>query len=58
MVEPLERLFHIIRIKFVTTDENSYVAEAVKNLQPKGRDSSYNTSNGEYVGIVTDSDIL
>ena len=40
-------------------DGNLYVAEAVKILQPKGREySNYNTSNGKYVGIVTDSDIL
>jgi len=60
MVEPLERpLSSYIHTQFVTADENSSVAEAVKILQPKGRDySSYNTSNGEYVGIVTDSDIL
>src|SRR5215213_10240621 len=47
MVEPLERpLSSYIHTQFVTADENSSVAEAVKILQPKN------------VGIVTDSDIL
>ena len=62
MVEPLERpLSSYIHTQFVTADENSSVAEAVKILQPKNVEIILVTSsslNGEYVGIVTDSDIL
>src|SRR5215213_2386243 len=64
MVEPLERpLSSYIHTQFVTADENSSVAEAVKILQPKNVEiilvtSSSSSSNGKYVGIVTDSDIL
>ncbi|HEX7141956.1 MAG TPA: potassium transporter TrkG [Nitrososphaeraceae archaeon] len=62
MVEPLERpLSSYIHIQFVTADENSSVAEAVKILQPKNVEIILVTSSsdgGKYVGIVTDSDIL
>src|SRR5215203_1033183 len=63
MVEPLERpLSSYIHTQFVTADENSSVAEAVKILQPKNVEiilvTSSSSSNGKYVGIVTDSDIL
>ena len=61
MVEPLERpLSSYIHTQFVTADENSSVAEAVKILQPKNVEIILVTSslNGEYAGIVTDSDIL
>src|SRR5919112_2142142 len=60
MVEPLERpLSSYIHAQFVTADENSSVAEAVKILQPKNVEVILVTSsNGKYVGIVTDSDIL
>src|SRR5215207_2329939 len=65
MVEPLERpLSSYIHTQFVTADENSSVAESVKILQPKNVEiilvtsSSSSSSNGKYVGIVTDSDIL
>ena len=61
MVEPLERpLSSYIHTQFVTADENSSVAEAVKILQPKNVEIILVTSslNGKYVGIVTDSDIL
>ena len=65
MVEPLERpLSSYIHTQFVTADENSSVAEAVKILQPKNVEiilvttSSSSSLNGKYVGIVTDSDIL
>jgi len=61
MVEPLERpLSSYIHTQFVTADENSSIAEAVKILQPKNVEIILVTSslNGEYVGIVTDSDIL
>ena len=61
MVEPLERpLSSYIHTQFVTADENSSVAEAVKILQPKNVEIILVTSslNGEFVGIVTDSDIL
>ena len=60
MVEPLERpLSSYIHTQFVTADENSSVAEAVKILQPKHVEIILVTSNGgKYVGIVTDSDIL
>ena len=60
MVEPLERpLSSYIHSQFVTADENSSVAEAVKILQPKHVEIILVTSNGgKYVGIVTDSDIL
>src|SRR5688500_18023164 len=60
MVEPLERpLSSYIHTQFVTADENSSVAEAVKILQPKNVEIILVTSsNGNYVGIVTDSDIL
>ncbi|HEY9485452.1 MAG TPA: CBS domain-containing protein [Nitrososphaeraceae archaeon] len=61
MVEPLERpLSSYINTQFVTADENSSVAEAVKILQPKNVEIILVTSslNGEFVGIVTDSDIL
>ena len=60
MVEPLERpLSSYIHTLFVTADENSSVAEAVKILQPKNVEIILVTSsNGKYVGIVTDSDIL
>src|SRR4026207_566978 len=63
MVEPLERpLSSYIHTQFVTADENSSVAEAVKILQPKNVEiilvTSSSSLNGEYVGIVTDSDIL
>ena len=60
MVEPLERpLSSYIHTQFVTADENSSVAEAVKKLQPKNVEIILVTSNGgNYVGIVTDSDIL
>ena len=48
-----------IHTQFVTADENSSVAEAVKVLQSKDVEIILVTSpNGEYVGIVTDSDIL
>ncbi|HEX7258084.1 MAG TPA: potassium transporter TrkG [Nitrososphaeraceae archaeon] len=59
MVEPLERpLSSYIHAQFVTVDENTSVAEAVKILQPKHVEIILVTSNGKYVGIVTDSDIL
>ncbi|MGZ5490824.1 MAG: CBS domain-containing protein, partial [Nitrososphaeraceae archaeon] len=62
MVEPLERpLSSYIHTQFVTADENSSVAEAVKVLQPKNVEIILVTSSsdgGKYVGIVTDSDIL
>ena len=62
MVEPLERpLSSYIHTQFVTADENSSVAEAVKILQPKNVEIILVTSSsdgGKYVGIVTDSDIL
>src|SRR5215204_5342511 len=60
MVDPLERpLSSYIHTQFVTADENSSVAEAVKILQPKNVEIILVTSsNGKYVGIVTDSDIL
>jgi trk system potassium uptake protein TrkH len=59
MVEPLDRpLSSYIHTQFVTADENSSVAEAVKILQPKNVEIILVTANGKYVGIVTDSDIL
>jgi len=64
MVEPLERpLSSYIHIQFVTADENTPVAEAVKILQPKHVEiilvtSSSSSIGNKYVGIVTDSDIL
>ena len=60
MVEPLERpLSSYIHAQFVTADEKTSVAEAVKILQPKHVEIIIVTSNGgRYVGIVTDSDIL
>ena len=59
MVEPLERpLSSYIHTQFVTADENSSVAEAVKILQPKNVEIILVTANGKYVGILTDSDIL
>ena len=60
MVEPLERpLSSYIHSQFVTADENTSIAEAVKILQPKHVEIIIVTSNGgRYVGIVTDSDIL
>ncbi len=60
MVEPLERpLSSYIHTQFVTVDENTSIAEAVKILQPKHVEIILVTSNGgKYVGIVTDSDIL
>ncbi len=60
MVEPLERpLSSYIHAQFVTADENASVAEAVKILQSKNVEIILVTStNGKYVGIVTDSDIL
>jgi trk system potassium uptake protein TrkH len=61
MVEPLERpLSSYIHTQFVTADENSSIAEAVKVLQSKDVEIILVTSssNGKYVGIVTDSDIL
>src|SRR5215203_2054235 len=62
MVEPLERpLSSYIHTQFVTADENSSVAEAVKILQPKNVEIilvTSSTNGGKYVGIVTDSDIL
>jgi trk system potassium uptake protein TrkH len=59
MVEPLERpLSSYIHTQFVTADENSSVAEAVKILQSKDVEIILVVSNGKYVGIVTDSDIL
>ncbi len=60
MVEPLERpLSSYIHTQFVTVDENTSIAEAVKILQPKHVEIILVTSNGgAYVGIVTDSDIL
>ncbi|HSF51886.1 MAG TPA: CBS domain-containing protein [Nitrososphaeraceae archaeon] len=59
MVEPLERpLSSYIHTQFVTADENTSIAEAVKILQPKNVEIILVTSNGKYVGIVTDSDIL
>ena len=59
MVEPLERpLSSYIHTQFVTADENSSVAEAVKILQPRNVEIILVTVNGKYVGIVTDSDIL
>ena len=63
MVEPLERpLSSYIHTQFVTADENSSVAEAVKILQPKNVEiilvTSSTSNGGKYVGIVTDSDIL
>src|SRR5687768_5881438 len=62
MVEPLERpLSSYIHAQFVTADENTSVAEAVKILQPKHVEIilvTSSTDKGKYVGIVTDSDIL
>jgi trk system potassium uptake protein len=60
MVEPLERpLSSYIHSQFVTVNENTSVAEAVKILQPKHVEIILVTSNGgKYIGIVTDSDIL
>jgi trk system potassium uptake protein TrkH len=59
MVEPLERpLSSYIHTQFVTADENSSIAEAVKVLQSKDVEIILVTANGKYVGIVTDSDIL
>jgi len=59
LVEPLERpLSSYIHTQFVTADENSSVAEAVKVLQSKDVEIILVTANGKYVGIVTDSDIL
>jgi trk system potassium uptake protein len=59
MVEPLERpLSSYIHTQFVTADENSSVAEAVKILQSKDVEIILVISNGKYVGRVTDSDIL
>src|SRR5919106_4970280 len=59
MVEPLERpLSSYIHTQFVTADDNSSVAEAVKILQTKHVEIILVSSNGKYVGIVTDSDIL
>ncbi len=60
MVEPLERpLSSYIHTQFVTADENTSIAEAVKILQPKNVEIILVTSNGgKYIGIVTDSDIL
>ena len=60
MVEPLERpLSSYIHTQFVTADENTSIAEAVKILQPKNVEIILVTSsNGKYVGIITDSDIL
>jgi trk system potassium uptake protein TrkH len=59
MVEPLERpLSSYIHTQFVTADENSSVAEAVKILQSKDVEIILVVFNGKYVGIVTDSDIL
>src|SRR5215217_2786653 len=59
MVEPLERpLSSYIHTQFVTADENSSIAEAVKVLQSKDVEIILVISNGKYVGIVTDSDIL
>jgi trk system potassium uptake protein TrkH len=62
MVEPLERpLSSYIHTQFVTADENSSIAEAVKILQPKNVEIilvTSSTNGGKYVGIVTDSDIL
>jgi len=53
MVEPLERpLSSYIHTQFVTADENSSVAEAVKILQPKNVEIILVTANGKYVGIV------
>ena len=61
MVEPLERpLSSYIHTQYVSADEDSSVAEAVKILQPKNVEIILVTSssNEYYVGIVTDSDIL
>ncbi|MGH9980610.1 MAG: potassium transporter TrkG [Nitrososphaeraceae archaeon] len=62
MVEPLERpLSSYIHTQFVTADENTSIAEAVKILQPKNVEIilvTSSTNGGKYVGIVTDSDIL
>jgi trk system potassium uptake protein len=59
LVEPLEcPLSSYIHTQFVTADENSSVAEAVKVLQSKDVEIILVTVNGKYVGIVTDSDIL
>ena len=59
MVEPLERpLSSYIHSQFVTAEENTSIAEAVKILQPKHVEIILVTSNRKYVGIVTDSDIL
>ena len=67
MVEPLERpLSSYIHSQFVTADENTSVAEAVKLLQLKNVEiilvtSQSSKSGGDdrlYIGIVTDSDIL
>jgi trk system potassium uptake protein len=62
MVEPLGRpLSSYIHTQFVTADENTSIAEAVKILQPKNVEIilvTSSTNGGKYVGIVTDSDIL
>src|SRR5918995_2261262 len=62
MVEPLERpLSSYIHAQFVTADENTSIAEAVKILQPKNVEIilvTSSTNGGKHVGIVTDSDIL
>ena len=62
MVEPLERpLSSYIHTQFVTADESTSIAEAVKILQPKNVEIilvTSSTNSRKYVGIVTDSDIL
>ncbi len=61
MVEPLERpLSSYIHAQFVTADENTSVADAVKLLQSKNVEVILVISSNDrkYVGIVTDSDIL
>ena len=56
MVEPLERpLSSYIHTQFVTADENSSIADAVKVLQSKDVELILVISQGKYVGIVTDS---
>ncbi|HET7644595.1 MAG TPA: CBS domain-containing protein [Nitrososphaeraceae archaeon] len=61
MVEPLDRpLSSYIHSQFVSADEDTSVAEAVKILQPKNVEIILvtSTNDGKYVGIVTDTDIL
>jgi trk system potassium uptake protein TrkH len=60
VTEPLDRpVLSYINHRFIVLDENTDTASAVKQMHDKKSDTIIaKNKNGEYTGIITDSDIL